>query len=133
MTDSETKTTSGYHVTVHGERFTCREVSGLGPQGDGDLPGQVLTVTLTDCVLTDTPRAQEWALSADASPVVRHVKIEETAGDTAGEAAAPLATWYLSDARPGAIGDYSTTASNHETRIDRLTVHAEKIAPDLPV
>lgn len=133
MTDSETKTTNGFHVTVHGERFTCREISGLGPQGDGGLPGQVLTVTLTDCVLTDTPKAQEWALSADASPVVRHVKIEETAGDAGADQAGPLATWYLSDARPGAIGDYSTTASNHETRIDRLTVYAEKIAPDLPV
>lgn len=129
MTDSETKTTSEYHVTVHGERFTCREVSGLGPQGDGGLPGQVLTVTLTDCVLTDTPKAEEWALSAEDAPVVRHVKIEETAGS----AAEPLATWYLSDARPGEIGDHSTTASNHETRIGRLTVYAEKIAPDLPV
>lgn len=121
-------TSSSYYVTVHGERFTCSEVTGLGPQGDLGLPGQELTLTLDDCVLTDVPAAQEWALSADAAAETCHVKIEETREGTVG----PVTTWYLTDARPDSITDFSTTATSHETRIERLTLHAAKISPDLP-
>ncbi|MET9319475.1 hypothetical protein ABZX75_04655 [Streptomyces sp. NPDC003038] len=128
MTDTEKTAASSYSVTVRGERFTCREVNGLGAQGDGGLPGQVLTITLADCVLTDVPGAREWALSAGGSPVAQDVTIDETAAD--GEA--PRAVWHLTGARPGDIAEPSTTASNHETRIQLLTVYAEKITPDLP-
>lgn len=135
MTDFAANTTSSYYVTVHGERFTCAEVTGLGPQGDLGLPGQELTLTLDDCVLTDVPRAHAWALStqapaapADDAAVADHVKIEEmTAGETT-----PRTTWYLHDVRADAVAEPSTTASNHETRITRLTVHAAKISPTLP-
>ncbi|MFJ6793190.1 hypothetical protein [Streptomyces sp. NPDC091268] len=116
-----------YNVTVRGERFTCAEVSGLGPQGDLGLPGQELTLTLEDCVLTDVPGAHEWALSAEGPAEPCDVKIEEMAAGSA----TPVTTWYLHDARPDGIAEHSTTASNHETRIARLTVHATKITPDL--
>ncbi|MFD9359588.1 hypothetical protein [Streptomyces sp. NPDC060031] len=130
MTESVANASSrSYYVTVRGERFTCGEVTGLGPQGDLGLPGQELTLTLDDCVLTDVPRAQEWALSAQGAAEPSHVKIEEM---TPGSAA-PLTTWYLHDARPDAVADQSTTAANHETRIGRLTVHAAKISPDMPL
>ncbi|MFD3540814.1 hypothetical protein ACFWUQ_15120 [Streptomyces sp. NPDC058662] len=128
MTDSDVKTRSSYYVTVRGERFTCGEITGLGPQGDLGLPGQELTLTLDDCVLTDVPNAEEWALSAEGSRMPRHVRIEEVG---AGEST-PLTTWYLHDARPESVADCSATASNHETRIGRLVVHAAKIAPTLP-
>ncbi|WP_411103060.1 hypothetical protein [Streptomyces sp. cmx-4-9] len=128
MTESVANTSSTYHVTVRGERFTCGEITGLGPQGDLGLPGQELTLTLDDCVLTDVPGAQEWALSADGVSAPEHVTIEETA---AGESV-PRTTWYLHDVRADAAANPSTTASNHETRIGRLTVHAAKITPSLP-
>ncbi|MET9857324.1 hypothetical protein ABZY57_30895 [Streptomyces sp. NPDC006450] len=128
MNESIANAESSYYVTVRGERFTCGAVTGLGPQGDLGLPGQELMIVLEDCVLTDVPGAQDWALSAHASAETSHVKIEEV---RPGSAAAPLTTWYLSDARPDEITDHSTTATSHETRIGRLTLHAAKISPDL--
>ncbi|MEU9254906.1 hypothetical protein AB0D66_24030 [Streptomyces sp. NPDC048270] len=128
MSESVAHTSSSYYVTVRGERFTCGEVTGLGPQGDLGLPGQELTLTLGDCVLTDVPGAADWALSAETAAEPCHVKIEEMRPDSA----APVTTWYLSDARPDVITDQSTTATSHETRIGRLTVHAAKISPDMP-
>lgn len=127
MNESTGNTQSSFYVTVRGERFTCDEVTGLGPQGDLGLPGQELTLTLAGCVLTDVPGAREWALSAEARAEPSHVKIEEMRPGSE----APLTTWYLSDARPDGITDHSTTATSHETRIGRLTVHAAKISPDL--
>ncbi|OEJ30868.1 hypothetical protein [Streptomyces subrutilus] len=128
MNESVAQTSSSYYVTVRGERFTCGEVTGLGPQGDLGLPGQELTLTFDDCVLTDVPGAADWALSAEASAEPCHVKIEEMRSGSAD----PVTTWYLSDARPDGITDPSTTATSHETRIGRLTVHASKISPDMP-
>ncbi|MFC9293970.1 hypothetical protein ACFTWH_03470 [Streptomyces sp. NPDC057011] len=126
MTDSVAKAASSYYVTVRGERFTCTEISGLGPQGDLGLPGQELTLTLDDCVLTDVPGAQEWALAEQGPAEPCDVTIEEMAAGSQ----TPLTRWYLHDARPDDVADHSTTASNHETRIGRLTVHATKITPD---
>ncbi|CAM5293546.1 hypothetical protein SAVIM338S_00337 [Streptomyces avidinii] len=128
MSESVANASSSYYVTVRGERFTCGTVVGLGPQGDLGLPGQELAVTLDDCVLTDVPGAEEWALSAQGEAERCHVKIEEMRSGSA----APYTTWYLSDARPDGITDPSTTAANHETRIARLTLHAAKISPDMP-
>ncbi len=128
MNESVANTSSSYYVTVRGERFTCGEVTGLGPQGDLGLPGQELPLTLGDCVLTDVPGAAEWALSADAPGEPCDVKIEEMRSGSA----APVTTWYLSDARPDGVTDHSTTATSHETRIGRLTLHAAKISPDMP-
>ncbi|MFD9412080.1 hypothetical protein ACFWBN_34450 [Streptomyces sp. NPDC059989] len=128
MTDSVAKASSSYYVTVRGERFTCGEISGLGPQGDLGLPGQELTLTLDDCVLTDVPGAQEWALAEEGSAEPCDVTIEETVPG----APTPLTMWHLEGARPDDIADRSTTASNHETRIGRLTVHATKITPATP-
>ncbi|MFI5864053.1 hypothetical protein [Streptomyces sp. NPDC051546] len=128
MNESVANVSSSYYVTVRGERFTCGEVTGLGPQGDLGLPGQVLTLTLDDCVLTDVPAAREWALPSEASAEPFNVKIEEMRAGSA----TPHTTWYLTDARPDSITDHSTTATSHETRIGRLTVHAAKISPDMP-
>ncbi|MFJ7272009.1 hypothetical protein ACIQV3_36145 [Streptomyces sp. NPDC099050] len=128
MNESIANTASSYHVTVRGERFTCGGVTGLGPQGDLGLPGQELTVVLDDCVLTDVPGAREWALSVDAPAEPSHIKIEEFRPGLE----VPITTWYLSDARPDAVTDDSTTATSRETRIGRLTMHAAKISPDLP-
>lgn len=128
MNESVANASSSYYVTVRGERFTCGEVVGLGPQGDLGLPGQELSLTLDDCVLTDVPRAREWALSAEGRAEPCHVKIEEVRSGSA----VPYTTWYLTDARPDGITDHSTTAANHETRIGRLTMHAAKISPDMP-
>ncbi|AWZ06046.1 MULTISPECIES: hypothetical protein [unclassified Streptomyces] len=128
MNGSLANASSSYYVTVRGERFTCGGVTGLGPQGDLGLPGQVLTVTLDDCVLTDAPGARDWALSAEAPAEPCHIKIEEVRPG----AVAPLTTWYLTDARPDTVTDHSTTATSHETRIGRLTLHAAKISPDMP-
>lgn len=128
MNESVANLSSSYYVTVRGERFTCGDVTGLGPQGDLDLPGQVLTLTLDDCVLTDVPGAREWALSTEASAEPCNVKIEEVRAGSA----APPTTWYLTDARPDSVTDHSTTATSHETRIGRLTMHAAKISPAMP-
>lgn len=128
MNESVANVSSSYYVTVRGERFTCGEVTGLGPQGDLGLPGQVLTITLDDCILTDAPGAREWALSTEDSAEPCNVKIEEIRA----ESAAPPTTWYLVDARPDSITDDSATATSHETRIGRLTMHAAKISPDMP-
>ncbi|MFJ9342154.1 hypothetical protein ACIRP0_23055 [Streptomyces sp. NPDC101733] len=127
MTDSVAHPISSYYVTIRGERFTCGEITGLGPQGDLGLPGQELTLTLDDCVLTDVPKAEEWALSAEGPSIPENLKIEEV---VPGEAT-PRTTWYLHDVRPDGMTDHSTTASNHETRIGSLTVHATKISPSL--
>ncbi|MER5809564.1 hypothetical protein ABT143_15440 [Streptomyces sp. NPDC002033] len=115
-----------FGITVDGERFTCEEVQGLGPQGDGGLPGQELTVTLTGCVLTDTPRAAAWALGEERGRP-RRVTLDEP--DATGRAV--VTTWELADAVPAGLHGASTTASNHETRIQRLTLHAAKITPVL--
>ncbi|MFD7260463.1 hypothetical protein [Streptomyces sp. NPDC059874] len=128
MTDSVDKASRSYSVTVSGERFTCAQISGLGPQGGLGLPGQELTLTLDDCVLTDVPGAQEWALSAEGLAESCDVTIEEMVPDSP----TPVTTWHLHDAKPDGIADHSTTASNHETRIGRLTVHAAKISPVTP-
>ncbi|MER5762551.1 hypothetical protein [Streptomyces sp. NPDC002082] len=128
MNESVANVSNSYYVTVRGERFTCGDVTGLGPQGDLGLPGQVLTLTLDECVLTDVPGAREWALSTEAPAEPCNVKIEEIrAGSTA-----PPTTWYLTDARPDSVTDHSTTATSHETRIGRLTLHAAKISPAMP-
>ncbi|MFG2617031.1 hypothetical protein ACGFXC_05355 [Streptomyces sp. NPDC048507] len=124
--DHFTQHPAPFGITVDAERFTCEEVQGLGPQGDGGLPGQELTLTFTGCVLTDTPRAAAWALGED--PVrPRSVTLDEP--DATGRAV--VTTWELTDAVPAGLQGASTTASNHETRIQRLTVHAAKITPVL--
>ncbi|MFE4632856.1 hypothetical protein ACFRJ1_05680 [Streptomyces sp. NPDC056773] len=128
MNESVANVSSSYYVTVRGERFTCGEVTGLGPQGDLGLPGQVLTIILDDCVLTDVPGAQEWALSTEDPAEPCNVKIEEIRAGSA----APPTSWYLTDARPDSTTDHSSTATSHETRIGRLTMHAAKISPDMP-
>ncbi|MGW1771151.1 hypothetical protein [Streptomyces sp. NPDC002104] len=129
MNESLENVSSSYYVTVRGERFTCGEVTGLGPQGDLGLPGQVLTLTLDECVITDAPGARDWALSSTEAPAEPcNVKIEEIREGSE----APLTTWYLTDARPDSITDHSTTATSHETRIGRLVMHAAKISPDTP-
>lgn len=128
MNESTVNASTSYFVTVRGERFTCGGVTGLGPQGDLGLPGQELVVVLDDCVLTDVPGAQGWALSADGPAEPSHVKIEEMRPGPE----APLTVWYLSDARPDGITDHSTTATSHETRIGQLTLRAAKISPDMP-
>ncbi|MDJ0384783.1 hypothetical protein [Streptomyces sp. G-G2] len=131
MTDSTMNSTSNsaarsteFRVTVEGERFTCEDVQGLGPQGDGGFPGEVLTVTLTGCVLTDTPKALSWALAEDPRGP-RSVSIEET--DAVRREV--ITTWELTDAAPNQVRGASTTASNHETRIQRITLNAAKITP----
>ncbi|MEU9414562.1 hypothetical protein [Streptomyces sp. NPDC048272] len=124
--DDSTQHTTEFRVTVDGERFTCEDAQGLGPQGDGGLPGQELTVTLTGCVLTDTPKALAWALGRDATGP-RSVRIDATTAD----GREVVTAWDLTDAAPTRIDDSSGTASNHETRIQRLTLHAAKITPVL--
>lgn len=123
MTDTTNRSVQ-FRATVDGERFTCEEVQGLGPQGDLGLPGQELTVTLTGCLLTDTPKAAEWAL-AETPGRPATVTIDET--DATGREV--ITSWELTDAVPGGLHGASTTASNHETRIQRLTLHATKITP----
>ncbi|GGZ92101.1 hypothetical protein [Streptomyces subrutilus] len=145
-TTQPTQTTqpSQFRVTVAGERFTCDDAQGLGPQGDGGLPGQELTVTLTGCVLTDVPAALSWALAETVEPVhpgiddaaegegedgpqSASVRIDET--DAAGRQV--ITAWELTGAAPAQVQGASTTASNHETRIQRLTLTAVKITPIL--
>ncbi|WP_424216225.1 hypothetical protein ACN20G_29200 (plasmid) [Streptomyces sp. BI20] len=124
MTEREHET--HYSVGVDGERFTCARVTGLGPQGDGGLPGQELTVTLDGCVLTDAPRAEAWLLDRERTGP-RDVTVDETEAD----GRTVRTTWELTEAAPLHLHGHSATASNHETRVTRVTLKATMITPVL--